>query len=263
MTRRELLTGALFACLPPGTAHAFGQEGAFNPRALITGSSPRETARSTAFGRWSWELLRRTSAPARLVPGTIAADDPRLLAEPFAAWVSDSDTAPLSLPEVRGLSRFFDLGGVLLVDDSDPKSGAFGRAARRELARVLPESPLVRLSSKSSTASGGDIGQTHVIYKSYYLVDGPAGRVEGPPWVEAIVKGRDVQVIFLAHDLMGALARGSDGTWKLPVEAGGAEQRELAVRFAVNIAMYVLCSNYKDDQVHAQVLMRRRGRDTP
>jgi len=27
----------------------------------------------------------------------------------------------------------------------------------------------------------------------------------------------------------------------------------------VNIAMYVLCSNYKDDQVHAPFLMRRRA----
>ena len=34
-------------------------------------------------------------------------------------------------------------------------------------------------------------------------------------------------------------------------------QREHAIRLAVNIAMYVLCSNYKDDQVHAPFLMRR------
>jgi hypothetical protein len=27
----------------------------------------------------------------------------------------------------------------------------------------------------------------------------------------------------------------------------------------VNIAMYVLCTNYKDDQVHAPFLMRRRA----
>jgi len=39
----------------------------------------------------------------------------------------------------------------------------------------------------------------------------------------------------------------------------GDGQREHAVRLAVNIAMYVLCSNYKDDQVHAPFLMRRRA----
>ena len=35
-------------------------------------------------------------------------------------------------------------------------------------------------------------------------------------------------------------------------------QREKATRFAINISMYVLCSTYKDDQVHAPFLMRRR-----
>ena len=78
-----------------------------------------------------------------------------------------------------------------------------------------------------------------------------------------MVRGRDAQVLFLQHDLLGALARASEGTWKFDVSSGNAEQREYAVRFAVNLAMYVLCSNYKDDQVHAQALMRRRGRSQP
>jgi hypothetical protein len=193
------------------------------------------------------------------VPGQVSADEPKLLAEPFVIWAGDADVAPLSLPEVEGLRNFLDLGGVLLVDDSDPASGAFGRAARRELRRVLPESPLVRLMARA----GGEIEQEHVIYKSYYLIERPTGRVQGPPYVEAIVRGRDAQVLFLECDLLGALARAPEGTWRLPTEPGGLEQREYAVRFAVNISMYVLCSNYKDDQVHAQALMRRRGRSTP
>ena len=49
--------------------------------------------------------------------------------------------------------------------------------------------------------------------------------------------------------------------WSVPVTPGGEHQRERAIRLAVNIAMYVLCSNYKDDQVHAPVLMRRRAVD--
>ena len=39
------------------------------------------------------------------------------------------------------------------------------------------------------------------------------------------------------------------------VEGFRAEHAPLAV----NIAMYVLCSNYKDDQVHAPFLMRKRS----
>jgi hypothetical protein len=49
----------------------------------------------------------------------------------------------------------------------------------------------------------------------------------------------------------------------LPAVPGGEPQREQAIRLAINIAMYVLCSNYKDDQVHAQFLMRRRAGASP
>jgi hypothetical protein len=71
--------------------------------------------------------------------------------------------------------------------------------------------------------------------------------------------GRDVRVIFSSHDLLGALARGDADSWTFDIE-GGADAREVAARFAVNVAMYSLCSDYKDDQVHVEELMRRRGR---
>jgi hypothetical protein len=257
--RRRLLTSALPLLFGSTSALAFGQEGAFHPRVLTTGGVSWGGPRATAPGRWAWELVRRTSAPARLVPGQIAADDPRLMADPFAIWVGETDVAPLTGPELSGLRAFLDLGGVLVVDDSDPAKGAFGRAARRELLRVLPESPIVKLVARA----GGEVEKEHVIFKSYYLIDRPVGRVEGPPFVEAVMRGRDAQVLFLQHDLLGALARASEGTWRFDMSSGGTEQREYAVRFAVNLAMYVLCSNYKDDQVHAQALMRRRGRFQP
>jgi hypothetical protein len=245
--------------LGPRSASAFGQEGAFHPRVLTTGGAKWEGPRTSGPGRWSWELVRRTSAPARLVPGHVAADEPRLVAEPFVVWAGEGEIEPLSAPEVNGLRRFIELGGVLVVDDSDPARGVFGRAARREILRVLPASPFVRLTART----GSEKKDEHVIFKSYYLIDRPIGRVEGPGYVEAIMRGRDAQVLFLSHDLLGALAHSREGSWNFPTEPGGAEQREYAVRFAVNLAMYVLCSNYKDDQVHAQALMRRRGRFEP
>ena len=84
----------------------------------------------------------------------------------------------------------------------------------------------------------------------------------GPDHVEAIVRGGSAQVIFLAHDLLGALARGRDD-WAFATVPGGRVQREHAIRMAVNLAMYALCSDYKDDQVHASWLMRRRSLARP
>ena len=37
-------------------------------------------------------------------------------------------------------------------------------------------------------------------------------------------------------------------------------QREMSVRFGINVAMYALSGNYKADQVHAAALIERLGR---
>lgn len=248
LSRRAALSAPF--CLWSGRALAFGDGGAFHPRLLRAGTRGSLGVRSSGAGRWSWELVRRTSAPARLVPSEVAADQPALQAEPFVIWAGDADPGPLSAAEVRGLTRFLRMGGVLVVDDSNPASGVFGRGARRELARVLPESAPIRLESG------------HVLFKTFYIVDRPVGRVLGPPELSAIVRGKNTQVIFLQHDLLGALARSGEG-FALATESGGLDQREHAIRLAVNIAMYVLCSDYKDDQVHAPFLMRRRARTRP
>ncbi|HVZ31350.1 MAG TPA: DUF4159 domain-containing protein [Polyangiaceae bacterium] len=247
LSRRAWLA-ALAGLAAAPRALAFGQDGAFHPRMLLVGKRALDPRRSTGPVRWSWELIRRTSAPGRLTVGTVTADSAQLLEEPFTVWFGADAVEPLSEPEIRGLRLYLALGGVLFVDDSSPDVGAFGRSVRRELARVLPESPVVHLPSQ------------HVLYTSYYLLDRPVGRVEGPSYIEAINTGKLASVLFSAHDLLGALAQERGGGWALPVEPGSQEQRELAVRFAINLAMYVLCLDYKDDQVHAEELMRRRGR---
>ncbi|MEB2313607.1 MAG: DUF4159 domain-containing protein [Sorangiineae bacterium] len=244
--RRAVLAG-LAALVAAPEARAFGQANAFHPRVLETGSMKWGGVRVTAPSRWAWELVRRTSAPGRLVATTVGADQKALFAEPFLIWAGDRAVEPLGQSERRGLEAFVQLGGMLVVDDSEPARGAFGKSVRRELARVLPSSAVVKL------------GADHVIYKSYYLLDRPVGRVVGPPYIEAIVRGRNAQILFLQHDLLGALARSPSGAWALEVEPGGVMQREHAARFAVNLAMYLLCSDYKDDQVHASWLMRRRA----
>lgn len=246
-SRRSIVLSGLAAFAAPAKAHAFGDVGAFNPRVVVAGGKRLAAPRSAGPSAWSMELINRTSAPARLVPREVALDRPELCSEPFALWAGDQDVGNLSLAERRGLAKFIRLGGVLVVDDSNPQQGAFGRSVRRELLRVLPESPPVQLNP------------SHVLFKTFYIVDRPVGRVLGPPTIDAIVRGKNAQVLFLSHDLLGALARSEEGGYSLETEPSSYEQRQHAIRFAVNIAMYVLCSDYKDDQVHAPFLMRRRA----
>jgi hypothetical protein len=234
----------------PRPARAFGDSGGFDPRILLTGSQTAP-AHANAAERWAWELVQRTSAPARLRPGVVRADEPGVVEGPFLYWSGDVEVAPLTSAEVAGLQRFFALGGILLADDAAPSDrgepGAFGRSARREIARVLPDSATI------------PIGPEHVVFRTFYLLRRAEGRVEGRPTLDAIVRGGKARVLFSDDDLGGALARGASGLWDEPVVPGGDAQREHAIRLAVNVAMYVLCSNYKDDQVHAPFLMRRRA----
>jgi hypothetical protein len=241
---------AILWLLAPRPARAFGDQGAFDPRILLAGGATGPSY-LTAPPRWSWELIQRTSAPARLKPSQVRADDAAITDAPFLYWSGRTALTSLSAAEVAGLRKFFALGGTLLVDDATPagdgEPGPFGRSARKEIARVLPDSTPIEL------------GPDHVIFKAFYLLGRPEGRVAGKKTVDAIVRGGQAQVVFLSHDLGGALARGPSGIWEQAVVPGGDEQRERAIRLAVNLAMYVLCSNYKDDQVHAPFLMRRRA----
>jgi hypothetical protein len=263
--RRALLAGlGTSVFFRSNDARAFGEAGSFSARLLLAGKGSDIGPRKLAPARWGRELVRRTSAPARTSNDSVRVDRPALFREPFSVWCGAADVGALSAAELRFLERYLKLGGMLVVDDAEPRSKAFGRSARRELARVLPESPPVRIDS------------SHVLYKTFYLLDRPVGRLLGPPYVEAIVRGKSAQVLFLEHDLLGALAEEGDG-WALPIDSGGAEQegtgahrvrgiadqRERAIRFAVNIAMYALCSDYKDDVVHAPVILRRRGQRMP
>jgi hypothetical protein len=240
---------ALLASLPR-PARAFGDVGAFDPRVLLTGGMTG-AARAQAPARWAVELESRTSAPVRHRPLHVRADEGALTDEPFVYWSGDSALQPLTASEVSGLRRFLSLGGVILVDDATPSDdgapGPFGRSARTEIARVLPDAAPIA------------IGTDHVIFRSFYLLRRAEGRVLGSKTLDAVIRGGKAQVVFSEHDLGGALAKGATGAWEFPVTPGGDLQREQGIRLAVNIAMYVLCSNYKDDQVHAPFLMRRRA----
>lgn len=234
----------------PRTARAFGDIGAFDPRILLVGGVTG-AARPSAPARWSWELVQRTSAPARLKPTQVRADDPSVVDGPFLYLSGENALTAFSPQEIAGLRKFFALGGLLLVDDAAPKDdgspSAFGKSAREQIARVLPDTSPISL------------GSDHVLFRTFYLLRRAEGRIAGPKNLDAIVRGGQAQVIFTNHDVGGALARGATGAWENPVVPGGDAQRERAIRLAVNVAMYVLCSNYKDDQVHAPFLMRRRA----
>lgn len=204
-------------------------------------------ARPTAAERIAWEVRKRTSIETQLSPGSVRLDDPGIFQTPFLYWAGDRPFGSLSEAEITGLRRFVEYGGFVLIDDATPELDGFDQSIRRELTRAFPSERLLRLPSD------------HTLYRAFYLVDRPVGRVADPDFLEAVVHAGRAAVIYSRHDLGGAWARDDRGQTVYDIVPGGAMQREQAIRLGVNVVMYALCLDYKDDQVHAPFILRRRG----
>ena len=68
-------------------------------------------------------------------------------------------------------------------------------------------------------------------------------------------------VVIGGNDWAAAWAMGENGRPLYPIGRGfaGERQREIALRFGVNLVMHVLSGNYKSDQVHVPALLDRLG----
>ncbi|MEM9190127.1 MAG: DUF4159 domain-containing protein [Myxococcota bacterium] len=231
--------------LLPLPVFAIGEGSQFDVRQVLIDDLP--APRPLAPRRLGWEVRKRTSVETRLSPSRARLDDPTIFDTPFLYWSGDTSFEPLSEGELRGLRRFVEFGGFVLIDDASPGQEGFDESVRRDLRRAFPERPLLPLSA------------THTVYRSFYLIDRPVGRVRGPDRLSAIEHRGRAAVIYSRHDLGGAWSRDNLGTWEYEVTPGGDRQREDAIRLGVNAVMYSLCLDYKDDQVHAPFIMRRRG----
>lgn len=208
----------------------------------------RWNPRPTALRRLQWELAQRTSIETSPEAAPVRAGRPGLHRLPFLYLAGDGAFPPFSEPERAALRRHLQHGGFLLVDGADGSDGGgFDASARRELAALLPASPLLR------------VAREHVLYKSFYLLDHQGGRLIVKPWLEAQLLDGRLAVLYSQNDLGGAWARGALGEWEYACTPGGEAQRETAFRLGVNIAMYALCTDYKDDAVHLPFILRRRS----
>jgi hypothetical protein len=204
--------------------------------------------RPSALRRLGWELVRRTSIETTNDAVPVRLDRGGLHRHPFLYLAGSGAMPPWRDEERAALRRHLQYGGFLLVDAADGSDGGgFDASARRELAKVLPAAPLQ------------PVARDHVLHKSFYLVDRQGGRLLVKPWLEAQALDGRLAVVYSQNDLGGAWARTELGDWEYPCTPGGEPQRETAIRLGVNIAMYALCTDYKDDAVHLPFIMRRRS----
>jgi hypothetical protein len=203
--------------------------------------------RPSALRRLAWELERRTSLVTVPEPAELPIASPELFRYPLAFLSGDRAFALPSEADLVRLRRYLTFGGCLFVDSAEGRAGgAFDASVRKLLARVLPGDLPHR------------VPDDHVLWKSFYIVREPAGRVLASPALEAVERDRRLAVVYTQNDVGGALARDGFGRWEHDVVPGGDEQRERSFRFAVNLVMYALCLDYKTEQAHIDFIMRTR-----
>jgi len=91
----------------------------------------------------------------------------------------DGDLPRLKDEEVENLRRYLTFGGFLLADANDGSDGSgFDASFRKEVSRLLPQNPLAPLPS------------SHVVFKSFFLLDSAPGRLLEKPYLSACALGR-------------------------------------------------------------------------
>jgi hypothetical protein len=151
----------------------------------------------------------------------VTAADPEIWNYPML-FVTGHGNIKMTDDEIRGLRRYLDQGGFLWADDNFGLDKSF----RALMQRVYPESPLVELPF------------SHVLFRQPNAFPNGAPKIHehdgGPARVFGIVRGGRVVVLYTFDCDIG------NGIEDAGVHDDPAEKRAAAMRFAVNIASYVV-----------------------
>jgi hypothetical protein len=103
------------------------------------------------------------------------------------------------------------------------------------------------------------IPSDHTVYRSFYLIRQVGGRRIVHPYLEGVRIGDVTPVLYCQNDLGGAWEKDPVGSWVNTCEPGGEAQRRDAFKLGVNIVLYALTANYKQDKIHLPFIKRRVG----
>ena len=177
-SRRQLLwaAGALgaFGAWPARSSYAIGDRSLFRFARLVLPGLP--DPRPTALRRLAWEVVRRTSVTTASDPAELRLSDPTLFRYPFLVLSGDRGFALPPEGDIARLRRHITYGGFLLIDSAEGRAGGgFDESVRRLLAQTLPGELPIR------------VPDTHVLWKSFYVLHGAPGRIIAAPDRKSVV----------------------------------------------------------------------------
>ncbi|HEY1631671.1 MAG TPA: DUF4159 domain-containing protein [Rhizomicrobium sp.] len=223
------------------------------------------TSKAGLTGLGDYLKARTSYAPQDPIGVDLDKDD--LSFFPLLYWPMDPREKDLPPAALSRVANYMRNGGTILFDTRDLTLGAVrgpDSAGAQTLRRLVAKLDLPPLEP---------VPPDHVLTKTFYLLQDFPGRWTGSKvWVERLpppdpdagpapARGGDgvSPVIIGGNDWAGAWAVDAKGQALHDVSPGGDEQREMAVRFGINVVMYALTGNYKTDQVHAPALLQRLG----
>jgi hypothetical protein len=182
----------------------------------------------------------------------ITLKDPELFTSPLVILAGREAPPPLDAEDIRRLRAYLTAGGMLWIEDtSGLAESSFDRWVRGALKSALPESELQPLP--------GD----HVVFKTFFLLRGVAGRVMVRGTLEGVSWGERAAVVYSRDDLLGAWVKDALGRPLLPCLPGGEAQRHNARKLTLDILMYSLSGSYKADAVHQPYLLQKMRQGIP
>lgn len=212
-----------------------------------------DITRAGLFGL-SVQLGQRTSVEPDKPHGIDLAKD-ALEFYPMIYYAVPRNPKPLSPQAVAKVNAYLRTGGAFIVDTRDAAPGKDVSADLETLLKGIDAPPLQPAPAN------------HVLTKSYYLIKNFPGRLNGRLWIERSAVDRDtrrgdgVSGLFIGgSDWAGAWAIDEKGAPLLTMDGGDAA-REMTYRFGINLVMYILTGNYKEDQVHVPALLERLGKE--
>jgi hypothetical protein len=199
-------------------------------------------------------ILARRTAVDPAAPAGIDVERDEMSFYPLVYWaVAPTGRLPSAAAMARVKQYLVD-GGMILFDTREagsigPNGGGPASMRLREILRPLDLPRLARVPAE------------HVLTKTFYLLQDFPGRLAGGAlWIEQ-PDARDndgvTSVLIGANDFAAAWALDANGRAMFAAVPGGEGQREMAVRFGVNLVMYALTGNYKGDQVHVEAILER------
>jgi hypothetical protein len=237
---------------------------------VITGDAEVDAMSKAGLFGLGLELRARTAyEPAD--PVGVDLDKDNLSFYPLLYWPMAASEKDLSPAGVVKIDQFMREGGTILFDTRDaPIAGLASGASPGEAV-------LRRLLAKLDIPPLEPAPADHVLTRTFYLLKEFPGRWSGGQvWVEALppvdpknppatpvaARGGDgvSPIIMGGNDWAAAWARDEMGNPIAAVVPGGEQQREMAIRFGINVVIYAMTGNYKTDQVHVPALLERLGK---